>query len=141
MPAESWLHTGKQIPAGGVTVDVHYRKGNNSSRLHLPAIAPVITRALGCRELFPGSLNLHAGAAMEFPSPTNVRCDDGHDWLFVPVVISETAVGVAARCPPPERTEFIEVFACDQIAATLGITYGDQLTIRVLPGSHLGLAP
>jgi hypothetical protein len=132
----SWIETGRDFPAGGVSIDVVYRKGTGSSHLLLPLLGPVIARALRCPELFRGSLNLWADDEVEFSQPASARCGDV-DWLLVPVILSEAAVGVAARRPPPTRGKFIEVFACAQLAPQLRITYGARLTIRLLPGSYL----
>ena len=77
--------------------------------------------------------------ALSLPEPAAVLCA-GETWLFAPVIIDERAVGLAARRPPPESTDFIEVFACQQLAPLLGIKYGDALQIRLLSGRYLSLA-
>jgi len=118
---------------------VEYRTGSQSSYLHLPKIGAFITRALGCEELFQGSLNLYAPVPVTFPDPARVRCG-AEDWLFVPVVLSERFVGLAARRPPPDSSEFIEVFACQKLASALGLKNHDQVTVRLLPGKYLALA-
>lgn len=139
MPDQSWLKKGTGFPSGGTTIDVEYRKGNGSSRLHLATIGPLIASALGCLQLFPGSLNLWAADAIEFPDPAKAHCGNA-DWLFVPVIINEAEVGIAARRPPPTDGPFIEVFACTQLAPKLGVSYGSRVTIRMLSGSYLGPA-
>jgi len=120
-------------------MEVEYRQGTGSSWLHLPTIGPFIASALACEDLFEGSLNLWAHASVEFPDPARVRFGEA-EWLFVPVIVGETAVGIAARRPPPTAGHFIEVFACSQLAPKLGISYGARLMIRLLPGSYLRLA-
>jgi len=98
-----------------------------------------MARALGCGDLFQGSLNLHAAEPISFPEPARVRCAH-EDWLFVPVILAETAVGLAARRPPPESVEFIEVFACEKLAPRLGLEQHDNLNIRLLSGRYVPLA-
>ena len=139
MTDASWIRKGEDFPSGGLPLRVQYREGNHSSRLHLPAIGPVLKRALSCEAVFRGSLNLHADVPVQFPDPARVDCN-GEEWLFVPVIIAESVVGVAARRPPPETSDFLEVFACTHLAPQLGISYGDQVQVRILPGWHLGLA-
>jgi hypothetical protein len=124
---------------GGVVLVVEYRtgpRGTQSSHLHLPAILPVIRAALGCRDVFRGSLNFHAPAAVAFPAPATMRCG-GDVWLFVGAVVEGAAVGIAARRPPPELTAVIEVFACEQIAPCFGLQDGRTVEIRLLPAVHL----
>jgi hypothetical protein len=135
----SWLHTGVGFPRDGLSIEVEYRQGTGSSRLHLPVIGAVITRALHCRSLFEGSLNLWADHDVEFPEPAHAHCG-GSDWLFVPVIIRETAVGVAARQSHPVTGPFIEVFSCSQLAPLLRISFGTHLGIRLLSGAYLDLA-
>jgi hypothetical protein len=139
MAGDSWVRTRQDFPSGGLELQAEYREGNHSSKNHLPAIGSVIKQALGCSYVFEGSLNLHAAEPFGFPNPARVTCN-GADWCFAPVIIDESVVGVAARRPPPDNTEFLEVFACDELAPILGISYGQQVTVRILPGSHLGLA-
>ena len=139
MSESSWVSTGKDLPTGGLELQVEYREGSHSSKNHLPAIGSVIKRAFGCAEVFPGSLNLHAEVPVPFADPARVICN-GAEWWFVPVVIAESVVGIAARRPPPEVSEFLEVFACAKLAPQLRISYGDHVPVRVLPGAHLGLA-
>jgi hypothetical protein len=122
-------------PDGGLALTVEYRtgaRGTRSSYLHLPAILPVIRAALGCRDVFSGSLNFSAPAAVTFPGPARLSCA-GAEWLFVGAVIEESAIGLAARRPPPEVTEIIEVFACEQLAPRLGLRDGVTAKIRLLP--------
>src|SRR5438034_7119296 len=120
-------------------IKVEYRSGSQSSHLHLPKIGPVVARVLRCQDLFQGSLNLYAAMPIHFPDPARVLCA-GEEWLFVPVIIEEKAVGLAARRPPPEAIEFIEVFACDKLAPRLGLELHDEVTIRLLSGRYLSLA-
>ena len=68
-----------------------------------------------------------------------MRCG-AEDWLFVPVIIEEAAVGLAARRPPPDPSDFIEVFACEELAPKLGLEYYDELEIRLLSGRYLLLS-
>src|SRR5258708_940070 len=107
--------------------------------MHLPTIGTFITQALGCEELFEGSLNLYALAPVTFPDPARVRCGT-EDWLFVPVVLSERFVGLAARRPPPDSLDFIEVFACHKLAPVLGLKDRGQITVRLLSGKYLAIA-
>ena len=98
-----------------------------------------MSRALGCAKVFEGSLNLHAPSPVIFPEPARVQLRN-EDWLFVPVVLGEQAVGLAARRPPPDALEFIEVFACERLAPRLELRDRDHLTIRLLSGKYLSLA-
>ena len=107
--------------------------------MHLPKIGTFITRALGCEELFQGSLNLYAPTPVTLPDPARVRCG-AEDWLFVPVVFNERFVGLAARRPPRDSLDFIEVFACQKLAPVLGLKDRDQITVRLLSGKYLALA-
>jgi len=118
---------------------VEYRPGTKSSRNHLSTIGSFLSHVLGCQSLFPGSLNVHAATPVTFSEPARVRCG-AEDWLFVPVIIKEAAVGLAARRPPPDSTDIIEVFACDQLAPKLGLEYFDEISIRLLSGRYLPLA-
>ena len=134
-----WIITGTGFPSGGLQLTVQYNSGSKSSHQHLAKIGPFLREALGCPDLFPGSLNLFASQAIELPEPRRVECR-GEQWLFVPVVIAEKAVGLVARRPPPISTDIIEVFACRQLAPVLGLKYGDQVKIRLLSGSYVALA-
>jgi|SRR3990172_1768901 len=136
MESQSWLRTGRGFPDDGIRLIAEYRPGTGTSHLHLRAISPVITAALGCREVFPGSLNLWAPEPVGFPAPARVSCA-GAEWLFVPVAIQESAVGIAARRPPPMEGELIEVFACQQLAPMLRLAHGSRVEIRLMPGAHL----
>ena len=129
----------QDFPSGGLELFAEYRRGNHSSKNHLPGIGSVIKKSLDCLDVFEGSLNLHAAEAFTLPNPATVTCN-GVDWLFAPVIINESVVGVAARRPPPASTDFLEVFACEKLADRLGISYGQEVTVRILPGFHLGLA-
>jgi hypothetical protein len=135
----SWIKTGSGFPSGGLHLTVRYNSGSKSSHLHLAKIGAFLSEALGCPDLFRGSLSLLASEDIELPEPRPVDCG-GEEWLFVPVVIAEKAVGLVARRPPPISTGIIEVFACRQLAPVLGLKYGDDVEIRLLSGSYVVLA-
>ncbi len=139
MPSANWLRTGIDIPDGGESYEVVYRTGSQSSFNHLTDLGPILTSVFGCRP-FEGSLNLWAESPVVFDAPVKHLVADS-TWLLAPVVIGEAAVGVAARKPPPAETPFIEVFACDKIAPTLGLKPEDRVRLRILAGKYLGLAP
>jgi len=138
MPTATWLRTGDRIPSGGLDLTVTYRSGFQTSVAHIPLLNPVLGPVLG-GDLFEGSLNFWAASPVRFPSPAILQLA-GADWLFVPVVILEKAVGVAARKADSGDIEFIEVFARYRLALRLGLTAESQLVIRLLPGKHLGLS-
>ncbi len=121
-----------------MTHEATYRTGTRTSALHLRVLNPVLTPVFGTK-LFKGSVNLWVDSPLRFESPAEVPAGRGRRWLLVPVVICETAVGVAARRPPPEESDFIEVFSPEELVPKLGLQPEDRVTLRVLDGSHLGL--
>ena len=66
-----------------------------------------------------------------------VRCG-ADDWCFVPVVLGEQFVGLAARRPPPDSSEFIEVFACQKLVPRLGLKDRDQMNLSSPPRRSVG---
>ena len=136
-PPSAWLRSASGFPPNGLELTVTYRTGNRSSRNHVRYLNPVLSPVFGSR-LFPGSLNLWASSPIAYPDPAVVPIE-GFDWKFVPIVIMEDAVGVAARRADSGDIKFIEVFAPTKLAPHLGLTPEDQLTVRLLSGAHLGL--
>ena len=137
MSPSQWLQSGDEFPSDGLELTVTYQTGDQSSSNHIPYLNPVLAPVLGA-DLFAGSLNFYANSSVPFPEPATFPID-GADWLFVPVVMKEAAVGVAARKANSGDIEFIEVFAREKLAPRLGLIPGSELIIRLLPGKHLGL--
>ncbi len=136
MPSAEWLRTGIGIPGGGQSYEVVYRTGDQSSVEHLVELGPILTSVLG-HPPFEGSLNLWARSPMAFSAPAQPLVAPG--WLLVPVVICESAVGVAARKPPPLEHCMLEVFACDELVPKLDLSPGDKVDLRILASDHLGV--
>jgi hypothetical protein len=126
-----WIATSIGIPAGGLVVSAEYRSGQQSAYLHLPYLNPILAPVFG-GDLFLGSLNFHAKAGVAFPEPYTARAN-GEDWWFVPVVIDERAVGVAARTTASGAAAFIEVFAREQLSPRLQLVPGTWMPLR-FPG-------
>jgi hypothetical protein len=61
----------------------------------------------------------------------------GEEWLLAPIVLAETAAGVAARKARSGDVSFIEVFAHDKLAPLLGLKPGSHLMVRLLNGEVL----
>jgi hypothetical protein len=132
MTMTSWIATSVGIPAGGLEVTAEYRSGQQSSYLHLPYLNPILGPLFG-GTLYPGSLNFHAADGVAFPDPYTARANC-EDWWFVPVVIDERAVGVAARTVASGPATFIEVFAREQLAPRLGLIPRTFVRLRLLSG-------
>ena len=132
MPTSEWLQTELGIPSGGVSLVVTYERGNQTSSMHLPLLQPTLTEWLG-GPLYPGSLNLRADAAVQFPDPA-VRALGGRAWQLAAVVVGERAVGIAARRADSGDIDFIEVFGRHKIAERLSLHPGARVQLRILPG-------
>lgn len=138
MSTPEWLQSPDQLPKGGDELLVTYRTGSRSSKRHLRELGSTLKSVFGT-DPFPGSLNLWADSPIAFKSPAAVTVGRSR-WLLAPVVIGERAVGVAARKPPPTETEFIEVFASEELVPKLRLQPNGRVAIRILDGSHLGLS-
>jgi len=126
------------MPDGGLRLTVTYGTGNQTSYSHLPLLNPVLQPVFG-RPLYRGSVNLHADGPVSFPAPATVELA-GEEWLFAPVILSDSQVGVAARKADSGDIPFIEVFAPDRLVPMLHLEPGARLEIRVLSGEFLALA-
>jgi|SRR5436190_14123001 len=132
------MQSGGPLPAGGIKLTVRYCTGTKSSHHHLPLLNPVLQPVFG-RPLYRGSLNLHGAGPVSFPAPATAQLA-GEEWLFAPVILSDSLVGVAARKADSGDIPFIEVFAPDQLVPKLHLKPGATLEVRVLPGEFLALA-
>ncbi len=128
----------RPFPTGGLELTVTYCTGSQSSYLHLPTLTPILCPIFG-RALYEGSLNLYATAPVAFPSPARPILA-GEEWLLAPIVLAETAAGVAARKARSGDVSFIEVFVPDKLAPLLGLKPGSHLMVRLLNGEVLELA-
>jgi len=104
----------------------------------MPLLNPVLQPVFG-RPLYPGSLNLYAPGPVAFPSPAKAELA-GEEWLFSPVILRDSQVGVAARKADSGDISFIEVFAPNHLVPMLDLKPGVAVEIRVLPGEFLSLA-
>ena len=136
-PHSAWLRSARGFPPNGLELTVTYRAGHGSSSNHIRYLNPVLRPVFGS-DLFSGSLNLWASSPIAYPDPAVVPIE-GFDWKFVPIVIMEDAVGVAARRADSGDIKFIEVFAPTQLAPHLGLTPGKQIPVRLLSGTYLEL--
>lgn len=112
-------------------MSVIYCAGTHTSANYIGQLNPLLTPAFGAT-LYEGSLNLWAYEPVAFPKPRT----DG-PWWFVPVVLREKAVGIAARTPETDPHRFIEVYAHKKIAEALKLSPGDLVAIRLMPGTLL----
>jgi len=133
-----WPLQPTDAPQGSLELEVEYREGNKSSKNHLPIIGPLLEAALGCAPgtIYRGSLNFHADRSVALPSPATVVLG-GWEWTFVPVVILNSALGIAARRADSGDIPFIEVFACEKLQPILDLVPNTRITIRLLPGTLL----
>ena len=138
MPSATWLLTGKGFPSDGVRLETTYKSGSATSWIYHSWFDPILAPALG-GSLCAGSLNLWAADPVHLPSPARALVD-GIEWHFVPMIIREVEVAVAARKAIFGDIPFIEVFARQHLASKLGLSFGDRVDVQLFSGEHLALA-
>jgi hypothetical protein len=129
------IPTGSTLPPGGLSVIVRVASGHGSASHWTDLFAPVFEARFGVR-LHGGSLNLWAPGPLEWPEPESMTAP-GITGEFCPIILAETAVGVAFRGNRDEP-EYLEVLSPVFLRPRLGnVQDGELIAVRLLPGRLL----
>ena len=128
------LNAGEPLPAGGITLTVTYRRGTGTASLLTDDLAPMLLERFGMH-VQPGSANLWAGEPVSLPDPIHVE-GKSRQGFACPIIIEEQAVGLVYR-ESDVSPQFLEVLASTQLSQRLKLKDGQQVKVRLLPGTLL----
>jgi CTP-dependent riboflavin kinase len=126
------LHPGDPLPTGGLALQATYQEGYHTGEHHARDLQPFFTEQWGIH-LYEGTFNLHTDTDVELAQPRRFQA-----WMLCPIVLNDRAIGVVCRqntCAP----SFLEIVAPVKLRERLGLDVGDQIRIRILPGTKLAI--
>jgi hypothetical protein len=128
------LAPGDALPPGGRGLDLELRSGSGTSYAWINLFGPIFVRE-GIT-FHPGSLNLFAPNELHLESPRKLTVD-GQDGFFAPIILDESAVGVAFKHSGSEPN-FVEVFSPIHLRSRLrGAADHSTVHVRLLPGTAM----
>ena len=129
------LKSGDPLPSGGYSFVVTVKSGDASAQSWTDIFGPLFAARCGIT-LQPGSLNLWADHNISWDRPREIISVESSTGEFCPVVIEETAVGVAVRMNH-QTPRFLETLSPVGLRNQLHLRDGQRIAVRLLPGSSL----
>ena len=128
------LEMGDPLPSGGYSFVVTVQSGSGSADTWTRIFGPVFSERCGI-SLYPGSLSLGAGGNVSWDQPRQISAE-GNTAEFCPLIIEETAVGVAFRLNQETRRD-LETMSAVDLVNQLKLRDGQRIAVRLLPGNAL----
>jgi CTP-dependent riboflavin kinase len=129
------LKSGDPLPSGGYSFVVTVQSGSGSADTWTKLFGPVFAERCGIT-LHPGSLNLWAAHNISWDQPREISVED-KTAEFCPVILEESAVGVAFRMNRQTR-RYLETMSPVGLRNHLNLQDGQRISVRLLPGNALG---
>ena len=129
------LKMGDPLPSGGYSLVVTVQSGTGSADTWTKIFGPVFRERCGI-SLHPGSLNLWADNNISWDQPREISVED-NTGEFCPVILEESAVGVAFRTNQQTR-RYLETLSPVGLRTQLNLKDGQRIAVRLLPGNALG---
>jgi hypothetical protein len=129
------LKMGDPLPSGGYSFIVTVQPGSGTADTWTRVFGPLFTQRCGI-SLHPGSLNLWATDNLSWDQPREISVGTT-SGEFCPVILEESAVGVAFRSNR-QTLRYLETMSPVDLRGQLKLRDGQRIAVRLLPGNALG---